>query len=341
MQAAEQQRQANIQDLQSYGIDPSSGRYNALDTASRVQAAASAAGAGNQQRMADIAQGNTMQQQAVAASLQNVQTGYGASNAANSLLATGMSLKYPPLGQTTTATGQTVAGGQSLSQGTSFGTGFGVTQSSGTSQGGSQNQVDVENKGVMVAGGGPIPPLGYAAGGASQDDATGGGFVSQQLSPSAGARTDDVPAQLNAGEFVIPKDVSAWKGQEFFYKLMASARKDRAMAGSKSAQQAPMGYENGGYVPGDTETETDKQRQEREPKEINAMGGPPSNAQTYYQGGGAVLPYGGYAQGGNVGSDDDGGQDDQQSGYDYAFNRLGRSPTKLERSGADFPTGAA
>jgi hypothetical protein len=55
MQGAEAGRQNAIRDLQSYGIDPSSGRYAALDNASRVQAGAAAAGAGNQQRMADIA----------------------------------------------------------------------------------------------------------------------------------------------------------------------------------------------------------------------------------------------------------------------------------------------
>src|SRR6516164_4074750 len=45
-QAGEQARQSAIQDLQGYGIDPSAGRYAALDQASRVQTAASAAGAG-------------------------------------------------------------------------------------------------------------------------------------------------------------------------------------------------------------------------------------------------------------------------------------------------------
>src|SRR6516164_9369613 len=45
-QAGEQARQSALQDLQSYGIDPSAGRYAALDQASRVQTAASAAGAG-------------------------------------------------------------------------------------------------------------------------------------------------------------------------------------------------------------------------------------------------------------------------------------------------------
>ena len=91
----------------------------------------------------------------------------------------------------------------------------------------------------MAAKGGPI----------ERPDATTGGFVSQDLSPSNGGQTDDVPAQLNAGEFVIPKDVAAWKGQEFFYKLMAGSRKMRAMAGSQQGQpEQATGYQAGGDV---------------------------------------------------------------------------------------------
>jgi hypothetical protein len=41
-----------------------------------------------------------------------------------------------------------------------------------------------------------------------------------------------VNANLNAGEFVVPRDVAQWKGQEYFYKLMAQARKDRATVGT-------------------------------------------------------------------------------------------------------------
>jgi len=59
-----------------------------------------------------------------------------------------------------------------------------------------------------------------------------------------------VQARLNTGEFVIPKDVAAWKGQEFFYKLMAQSRRTRAEAESMNgtpASDAPMtGYADGG-----------------------------------------------------------------------------------------------
>ena len=71
MQGAEQGRQNAQRDLEGFGIDPSSGRYAALDSANRMMAGAMAAGAGNQQRMATEAAGGAMKNQAMSASLQN------------------------------------------------------------------------------------------------------------------------------------------------------------------------------------------------------------------------------------------------------------------------------
>jgi hypothetical protein len=212
-QASEAARQSAMSDLQSYGIDPSAGRYAGLDQANRVQAAASTAGAGNQQRMADVATGNAMQQQAISSSMQNAtNVGYGASNAANALLGTAMSLKYPPLGTVSSGTSQSSGSNVSSSQSLSSGAGPVIANfTPGYSQ---------HFGGVM------------AEGGTVGDNATTGGFVSNNLSPSNGAQTDDVDARLNAGEFVIPRDVTQWLGQQHFYKLMAQARKARATAGN-------------------------------------------------------------------------------------------------------------
>jgi len=69
----------------------------------------------------------------------------------------------------------------------------------------------------------PEPP--YARGGPVAP--TTGGFVSQALSPSGGGQVDDVPARLNEGEYVIPRDVVQFKGKEFFHKLIMQARKNR------------------------------------------------------------------------------------------------------------------
>jgi hypothetical protein len=214
MQGAEAGRQSAIRDLQSYGIDPSSGRYAGLDMANRVMTGAAAAGAGNQQRMATEAAGNALQQQAIQASNANVATGYGASNAMNQLLGTGMSLKYDPLGTV------------------SMGSGFNYSGGGGST---STSQTHPSGYGEGIAAPGGSGGLHLAA----------GGDVPDELSKSNGGKVDDVPASLTAGEFIIPKDIVQWKGQEFFYKLMAQARKMRAMGdsgGGGSDEPAQLGY---------------------------------------------------------------------------------------------------
>lgn len=76
----------------------------------------------------------------------------------------------------------------------------------------------------------------FASGGAIPDAPTTGGYADPSLSPSGGQQTDDIPAHLNANEFVIPRDVAMWKGQEFFQKLIDQSRKARQGA---SAQGQP------------------------------------------------------------------------------------------------------
>jgi hypothetical protein len=218
-QGAEKGRQSALSDLQSYGIDPSAGRYAGLDQASRVMSGAATAGAGNQQRTSDIATGNAMQNQAISSSLQNVQTGYGAANAANALLGTASSLKYAPLG--------TQSSGSSESSGSSFGMSGGDTGKSFYRTGGIDPRTGlgfISEQHYQEGG-----PVGFQP----------GGDVPADASPSNGQQVDDVNANLNVGEFVVPKDVTAWLGQQHFYKLMAQARKARAMAGSGGAK---VGY---------------------------------------------------------------------------------------------------
>ncbi len=78
----------------------------------------------------------------------------------------------------------------------------------------------------------------YAEGGAIDDD---GGAIPESASPSGGQQVDDVQAQLpsgkqinvNANEFVVPEDVTRWKGEEFFQKLIMQARQARVTAPAK------------------------------------------------------------------------------------------------------------
>lgn len=97
---------------------------------------------------------------------------------------------------------------------------------------------------------------GYAAGGSVQPQGQPQGQpVPPQASPSGGQQTDDVRANLNAGEFVVPKDVARWKGEEFFHNLIAKSRQTRATSplggkpmpqGDPRAQGAPTFSTTGG-----------------------------------------------------------------------------------------------
>ena len=126
------------QQLLSYGIDPSAGRYRGLDEAARVQNAANVAGAENLQRNADIQTGQNLRSQAVQvgsllpsavtnasntaiqantgasnAALANANTGVNLMSLANRYLQTAMGLKLPPVGQNTRSSGQSSNNSQS------------------------------------------------------------------------------------------------------------------------------------------------------------------------------------------------------------------------------------
>jgi hypothetical protein len=397
MQAANQQKQAAEANLASYGIDPSSGRYQELESSNDVMAAAAAAGLGNQQRISDVQTGQALLSQGIAAQNAAQQTATSQMQLPNQYLATATQLKYPPLGQTSESTNQsagwsvgssagqstgsssgestgsstgqstgdttgtssgysvgtspTSGGGGSSSgggtvannpfagqnQGNQGGSGYpasaynpgsypttglgnqtgyggggasstinpfgdgGGGGSSGTGAGGPTDQfgnpVEAEPAGLPgtqadysqygsgdtggdyygYAGGGAVaavnPVYGYQNGGGvwtgqgatrgGEGDAVapfgmarggfvpfnampfarGGGVVPPGLSPSAGARTDDVPAvvnqtggaaRLNADEFVIPRDVALWKGQEFFQRMIEKSRQDKTGAPARA-----------------------------------------------------------------------------------------------------------
>jgi hypothetical protein len=126
-QAGEAALRNSERDLLSYGIDPSSGRYAALDKAGEIQNAANIAGAENMQRNADVATGQRLRSEAVQvgaqlpaaiantantaiqantgasnASLANANTGANMNRLANEYMKTAMDIKLPPTGQRST-----------------------------------------------------------------------------------------------------------------------------------------------------------------------------------------------------------------------------------------------
>lgn len=95
--------------------------------------------------------------------------------------------------------------------------------------------------GADDSGGGSGPSYDDSPNGASYDswdDYAAGGAVPASLSPSGGAETDDVQANvndggkanINVGEFIIPRDIVEWKGQEFFQNLINKSRNMRVRA---------------------------------------------------------------------------------------------------------------
>lgn len=137
-----------------------------------------------------------------------------------------------------------------------FDTSGGYDESNDWAEGGSIGDDDDSQPQQYAA----LPPPGQTAPGAgspfreqmrqqdNRDNApmrTTGGQVHQSMSPSGGRKTDDVNAHLNADEFVVPKDVARWKGEEFFHGLIAKSREARAKmsqgVGGKPSQRPTNG----------------------------------------------------------------------------------------------------
>jgi len=64
-------------------------------------------------------------------------------------------------------------------------------------------------------------------------------MVDPSMSQSQGAITDDVPARLNVGEFVFPKDVVEWRGEAWMQKEIMKARKEREQNTVAEPDQGP------------------------------------------------------------------------------------------------------
>lgn len=255
-QAADQAANNAKEQLMSFGVNPSSGMYGELEDAQQAARAASAASAGTEASLQTKQTGQQMLlnagqmgQQLPGQSVNAMNAAYqGVAGAENSILglentganlmgsanpyfsSAGNSLKMPGVGNT--------------SQSQSFGTSTNQSQSNSQSGGGNVNAPSQANP--WVTGPGDNSNDGFSAaatnlgsGAGSYADGgvipTTGGHVPPSASPSHGAQTDDIPARLNADEYVIPRDVVHWKGKEFFEKLIQQSRKARG------APQQPIG----------------------------------------------------------------------------------------------------
>jgi len=242
-QQFDQARKAALQNLESYSIDPSSTRFAALDLGTRVQQAAAQAGAANMARGQTENIGRALRSEAI-----NVGRGYPGQVAGTyaTALQSGNSAANTQLAGTASGAGTMGTGTQWNQQGVgALGT-WGNTLNMSH-----QNAIDTFNAnqqassgigGLLGAGLGFASNMGFAfeKGGAVPEappGATPGGNVPLAASPSGGRAIDDVDARLTAGEFVMPKDVVTWKGEEFFQKLIEQSRKSKPAA---PAQPQPM-----------------------------------------------------------------------------------------------------
>jgi hypothetical protein len=258
-QAFDQQRNAAQQQLEGFGIDPSSTRFAALDIGTRNAQAAATAGAGNQAIQQTQQTGLGLLSNAVnvgAGFPAQVATTYGTANqagsgavsAGNATTATGAQTMGTPsqffgganaaLGTWGNALNQGYANALSASQQSS---GLGSLLGLGLSFAATGGPIHSPFEEAFAMGGGAAPPPSGAAAPSPPNMPTPGGAIPPGASPTAGQATDDVPAKLTAGEFVIPKDVVNWKGEQFFQNLIMQARKQSQPGGPQAPAQPTQG----------------------------------------------------------------------------------------------------
>jgi len=252
----EQARKTATERLEGYGVDPSQTRQGAMDLGTRVAEAASQASAGNQARWHAEDVGRALRSEAI-----NVGKGYPG-QIASSVSGSGQSGQQATnTGLSTTASGaQTMGTGQSWQgQGNQALAGWGNILNQGFSN--EMNAYEANQQ--QGSGWGQIAGTlagaafgkWFAEGGAIPDEE---GYIPEEMSPSGGDVVDDVPAQieetgqpaqLNAGEFVIPEDVVSWLGEKGMQQIILKARKEmQGGNGERPAQptEGPPPYQGAG-----------------------------------------------------------------------------------------------
>lgn len=230
-QQMDAQRENAQRELEAYGIDPSSTRYGALDIGMRTAQAAAQAAAGTaaSNRVEDV--GRALRSEAI-----NVGRGYPGQVAGSYATASQMGGGAGQLtGQATTVGANTMGtapqyfagGNQSLQTwGNTLNMGYQnaldkwkADQSASSGWGSALGLIGgIAGKAFGLADGGMVP------------DTMDVGAIPEGMSPSGGEATDDVKANLNVGEFVIPDDVVSWYGEKHMYGLIEKAGKEREQA---------------------------------------------------------------------------------------------------------------
>lgn len=207
--------------LEDYGINPSSTRYAALDIGSRAQQAAAEAGAGNATAMNidntknnmlanAVAMGQGLPTQAIGASGASTAAGTGAAGTTNNTYTAGAGAMGTPTQYMGLANNAIGNWGNALTNG--YNNELNAWKANQSSSSGIGGILGLGAGLLHFADGGEVDPSGAVPAGAS---------------PSHGRALDDVPAQLTAGEFVVPREAVDWYGQKHFYGLIDKAQKER------------------------------------------------------------------------------------------------------------------
>jgi ubiquitin len=222
-------RQNAQRDLEAYGINPSATRYAALDIGVRTaEGAAKAAAATEAARNVDETARN-LRAQAI-----DIGRGYpGQSLAAGSAAgAAGGQAGSTALGQTASGVGAMGTSAQYAGLGSgALGTAGNLMNQGYENALGAYEANQSASSGVgsligTVAGAALGGPMGASIG-TKLFGAADGGLVPTEASPTRGVVTDDVPAQLSAGEFVIPADAVKWFGEKHMHGLIEKANRER------------------------------------------------------------------------------------------------------------------
>lgn len=283
-QQFEQAGQVAKRNLESFGIDPTATRYGALDLGVRAQKAAAQAAAANQSDLALEDRGRALRSEAINVGRGypgQIATQYGTSTQAGSAGVGGQNATYsasaPALGNPTAWGGLQ---NQSLgiwgnTLGSMYGTqmqGFNAqTQANAQSSSGIGSAAGLLG-GIALRGamggfreGGEIPEpstvpsMGGPPAGAGVLDVEGT-TIPRSASPSGGAVPDDIqavatgsdgaqrPVNVDAGEFVFPRDVTQYYGQRQLVGMIHKARQDMdgGMAPRQSKGALPVGGSSGG-----------------------------------------------------------------------------------------------
>lgn len=236
--AMQRQKQAAQEQLEGYGVDPTATRFGALDYGFAAAKGAAEAGAGTsaiqntklqglQLKAGDIALGQNLPGNFAALTNAGTGAGTGAAGSLSANLGAGSSAM-------TGSTAFTNAGTGDINSYSNAVNGYNTS----AEQGYATSQAGASGWGSLAGGilGSVMPTngiMGFDEGGPTAIPSTPGGAVPITASPTMGKASDDVDAKLTAGEFVMPKDVTNWKGQEYWYKQIDAARKKMSEANQR------------------------------------------------------------------------------------------------------------